>query len=1068
MGNLVRLLVTMLLVLFVAILVVGCGGAGESNDNHTASFVGGGEGEEGDDEYYVSANARKGPFDFNSDVHVNALNADGTIGTEIAHVQTTDSRGSFEFETEPGIYYVAVTGTFFNELNRSAYNGMKLEAIFATEDETDNELSVNLLTHLAKNRIIYLYSELGLPIKDAIDQAQREVVKAFNSALSIEPDAIEDFTTLNIYDENGATGNGYLLALGAGLLKLAEIQVGEGQHEDGRFSTIVNNLIRDLAEDGVIDFVEHENFSAELRNALGQLDVETIEENLEEISRRGYDKALPVADIRPYLPQEVGHDIRVNDFDINGSYKVEPGETISFNINIMNVGSYDENVLVDIEINGPNFTQEIKAVELTTIKAGYALPQINRFAEFTVPIDAPVGNYSVTAKAYGDLGDEMWQDNSKVDTFVVGEPENDLLHSAYRYISEFLPWQEDLSLPDELSTGGYGWYEFEGYKIAFSPYHSESEARVHIVNSDGVTLESSRKIPADRLYLFDNNQLMVKYDHYAAEADGLVVEFGINVPDAVNVSPLPATSIVNRPVQVRVQLPEKGACCFNDEIYAHFDGNYYLDKSNDDYHNTTIFADGTRKDYGYEFELTPRIAGHHKYVLEVDSENGNSYYVYGELNTLTEAPKRSEGWRYPFGNLEGTKSDDNQYLSPNGEFEVQWSVELPSTASYARSGDVDGDGDQEIVVLSGGEIRFYNSDGTTAIPTITTNEESTQYLILENVDNTPGYELIVGSRSTSSMKVKIYKSDGTLLNTLNRSGGVDSSMWPVAYLGDNRLAVGYSSGFARQPRGTAVWDLTTQNELWHHAIGPCLSRVSVAEVSGNGVKSLLPNTSTCHNGNQGKGVNGTGTLTTDGDLYTILVNEHGEEQLVQMLGADTAGGANGGGNQILTDLEGDGEYEIVAQVGHYPIYYPGDGQIRIISLDGSVKHQVSIGYNSNPDFLVSDLDNDGRKEIVVWSNETKGLYVFNSELEEVVSRSIDTTENIYGHVAVDVDGDGVKEILVSDGRALRILISENLELLWEMEMKEIISSVFSMGVGKGQGVDVYLILKGDLVLVSGG
>jgi hypothetical protein len=423
-------------------------------------------------------------------------------------------------------------------------------------------------------------------------------------------------------------------------------------------------------------------------------------------------------------------------------------------------------------------------------------------------------------------------------------------------------------------------------------------------------------------------------------------------------------------------------------------------------------------------------------------------------------------WRYSRGDLSGTASDESAYGIPTASFAEGWSAPQLSTIVYSASGDIDGDGDFELVVVGGGEVRMYNADGSGAYPAISVPVTSDMRMILEDVDGDGANEILTGTRNSSSLQINIYKYDGAVVANLSRTGGSDSHMWPVAYLGNDRLLVGYTTGYAKDPRGYGLWDISTQTEQWYYDVGPNVGDISVADVDADGDLDFIASMSTPHNGATGNGIGGTGTATTDGDLYTILVDENGNELLVQQLGEDTTGGGNGGNVHTLVDLENDGIYEIVATVAHYSSY-PGDSQIRVLNLDGSVRNQVSVGSNISIYYLISDITNDGTKEIVAWSAASGTLSIYDNNLVEVISKI--SLGNIHGFVAADIDGDKTKEILMRDNTYLRIFNGSDLTLEWSMDMGLTISNIWTSDLDGDSGAEIVVTTSDGVIhVLSGG
>ncbi|MBU3004227.1 FG-GAP-like repeat-containing protein [Paraglaciecola arctica] len=427
-----------------------------------------------------------------------------------------------------------------------------------------------------------------------------------------------------------------------------------------------------------------------------------------------------------------------------------------------------------------------------------------------------------------------------------------------------------------------------------------------------------------------------------------------------------------------------------------------------------------------------------------------------------------QGWRYPKGDLAATASDNNSYKTPTNEFTEVWTASQLSGIVYSASGDIDGDNQLELVVVSGGEIRMYDGDGTEAYPSISIPSNSDMRMLLDDVDGDGVNEILVGTRESSALQVNIYKNDGSLVANLSRTGGSDSNMWPVSYLGNHRLLVAYTTGYAREPRGYSVWDINTETETWYYDLGPCMGDISATDVDFDGDLDFIGSMFTCHNGASGSGVNGSGTRTTDGDLYSILVDETGEEQLVQILGDDTSGGANGGNIHVLADLESDGVYEIVASIAHNSSY-PGDAQIRILNLDGTTKHQVSLGTNLNPRFLVSDLDSDGTKEIVVWSKVDRSLRIYDSELNEVTIQENVGGSAIYAFVAADIDGDGSKEILMRDDTVLKVFGGNDLQEKLSLDLNLRINNIWTSDLNNDLTAEIIVTTSDGVIhVLSGG
>lgn len=352
-------------------------------------------------------------------------------------------------------------------------------------------------------------------------------------------------------------------------------------------------------------------------------------------------------------------------------------------------------------------------------------------------------------------------------------------------------------------------------------------------------------------------------------------------------------------------------------------------------------------------------------------------------------------------------------------------------------------------------MKIFNSAGAQVGASITVPSTSS-YLILQDIDGDSVDEMLIGTTMTSALQINIYKANGTLVKTLSRTGGYDASMQPVAYLGNNRLAVAYTSGYSLQPRGYSVWNIAaaTPSENWFYSTGPSIGSVSVADSNGDGVLDFLATMSTPHNGGTGSGINGTGTATNDQTLAAVIVDANGQELLSTTVGANTTGGAKGGSFNRLVDLNGDGVYEIVATVGHY-FSYPGDAQVQVLNLNGTIRNQVSIGANAFPWVMIADLDGNGTKEIIVSNNTNRTITIYSSTLSVLATTTL-TVGNLpfVNNSAADIDGDGIKEILVHDGAILRILNGKTLAQKSQITIGGSISNVWTVDLNNDNVAEI--------------
>lgn len=186
----------------------------------------------------VAGVSEKGPFTVGSAVHIYELEFEtlGHTGRSIPGKIASD-RGDFRFthlNLECQFAFMEVSGYYRNEnTGKQSTAPITLNALVDLSDkETAN---INLLTHLAFERTLFLVNE-GKPVKDAKQQAEQEILKAFY----IENELIGDFEGLSIFKKG--EGNAALLAISS----LMQADLAEGD-----FSERLANFAYDIEKDGV-------------------------------------------------------------------------------------------------------------------------------------------------------------------------------------------------------------------------------------------------------------------------------------------------------------------------------------------------------------------------------------------------------------------------------------------------------------------------------------------------------------------------------------------------------------------------------------------------------------------------------------------------------------------------------------------------------------------------------------------------------------------------------------------------------------------------------------------------
>ena len=217
------------IVLLTAVLALaGCGGGGSDGtpaNTSTPSTNPAPAAPSNPTPMVVQGAVQKGPFIVGSIVLINRLDDRGRSTPSTLLAETKDSIGSFSFETsESGPVQLVASGYYFSELSGQISDGvLTLKALYEVSASTRQVAHVNILTHLINDRVLDLISDGQPTLREAIAQAEDELVAALSDALVI-PD-LNNFSALSVYDsatsQSNPLGNAYLLALSTGFYKYA-------------------------------------------------------------------------------------------------------------------------------------------------------------------------------------------------------------------------------------------------------------------------------------------------------------------------------------------------------------------------------------------------------------------------------------------------------------------------------------------------------------------------------------------------------------------------------------------------------------------------------------------------------------------------------------------------------------------------------------------------------------------------------------------------------------------------------------------------------------------------------
>lgn len=222
------------LITVLLLTLYGCGGGG-SDKTDTSPVT------PSPKSYSLTGNFEKGPFIIGSEITIQEFD-DNLVSTgKTFHTETSNNVGSYNMDislTEE-LVEVSADGYYFNEISGELSNSKLRLSVLASVADNEN-ININILTHLSKKRIITLVND-GKVFSVAKKQAEEEVQKLFDF-ITVDWE-INDFDRMNIseYGDN----NSYLLLVSA---IIQNINMSTPQ-----LSEYIERLAQDLSDNGIVN-----------------------------------------------------------------------------------------------------------------------------------------------------------------------------------------------------------------------------------------------------------------------------------------------------------------------------------------------------------------------------------------------------------------------------------------------------------------------------------------------------------------------------------------------------------------------------------------------------------------------------------------------------------------------------------------------------------------------------------------------------------------------------------------------------------------------------------------------
>jgi hypothetical protein len=233
----------------------------------------------------LQGHVQKGPFLNGTSVSIAELNAEFGQTGRTFQTQISDNLGSFEMkhiELATQFVELKADGFYFNEVSGEGSTARLI--LNALSDLTDRStLNANVLTHLEKDRILYLMEE-GMDFSDAKVQAQAEVLQVF----SIQKADMPQSEQLDI----SGSGDDHAILLAVSLIL-------QGYRTVAELSELLADINTDIREDGKLDDPVS---GTALVNHATIMNLAAVRQNLESRFRE-QELVISVADFEKFVHQ---------------------------------------------------------------------------------------------------------------------------------------------------------------------------------------------------------------------------------------------------------------------------------------------------------------------------------------------------------------------------------------------------------------------------------------------------------------------------------------------------------------------------------------------------------------------------------------------------------------------------------------------------------------------------------------------------------------------------------------------------------------------------------------------
>ncbi len=250
--------------------------------------------------------------------------------------------------------------------------------------------------------------------------------------------------------------------------------------------------------------------------------------------------------------------------------------------------------------------------------------------------------------------------------------------------------------------------------------------------------------------------------------------------------------------------------------------------------------------------------------------------------------------------------------------------------------------------------------------------------------------------------------------------------------GNKFVILGIHSGYTRYPRGLVALDSKTFEVRWKKYFGTEPLQYEFVDFNDDGLKELLVGSGAPSNGADYGGFN-------DTTSYLIMVNPKNGK----ILNSKAVGYTFTSVRFRVADFDGDGEPEILAAPIHgtTPKDEERETPIYILSKDFEVKKVLHFKNKTLRGLETIDVDNNGIPEILF--SDGNSLTLLDSELKEIKRVPFKRLTELMD--VSDLNSDGKPEIVLWDRGGFLVIMNKNFKPLLKYNIGELVPDVSPKG-----------------------